>query len=41
MAEKGLNLFDECAAKYAHSSPWQNSAPLFPEGTGKCTHGAP
>ena len=28
MAEKGLNLFDECAARCA----------LLPEGTVKCTH---
>ena len=32
MAEKGLNLFDECAAECEHLCPQGENAPLLPEG---------
>ena len=35
MADKGPNLFNECAARYIHLSM---STPLPPKGTVKCMH---
>ena len=37
MAEKGSNLFNECAAECVHLCP----VPLLSEGKVKCTHLAP
>ena len=42
MWDKGLNLFDECAAAYVHLCALRkNSATLLPEGTVECTDLAP
>ena len=35
MTDKGLSFFDECNAECAHL---KKSAPIFLEGTVKCTH---
>ena len=38
MADKGLNLFGECAAECVYLSPQEIECTSFPEGTIKCTH---
>ena len=38
MADKGFNVFDQCADRYVHLFLRKNSAPLFPEGTVRYTH---
>ena len=38
MADKRLNLLDECAARSLIGPVRKKSASLFPEGTVKCTH---
>ena len=41
VANKGLNHFNECAARCVHLSPRRKSAPLLPKGTLKVTQLAP
>ena len=43
MSDKGLNLFDECAAEMCTSVLLGRIVyiPFLPEGTIKCTHVAP
>ena len=38
MAEKGLNLFDECAAECEHLCPQGEKCTSSSWGTVKCTH---
>ena len=37
MADKGLNLFDECPDRRVHLSPQKKSASFLPTGTVKTT----
>ena len=38
MADKGLNLFGECAAECVYLSPQEIECNSFTEGAIKCTH---
>ena len=38
MADRGLNLLDECAARCLHPSPQEEECTFFPEGIVKYTH---